>query len=150
MCFCLSPVNVHRLSFEIRETIRPVHYCKIIDKPKKVREGNLTCPDNDFTIEAILICFTGILKGMCTRPLFSSQFATLIIIITGSPGNKSLHQLRYHIATTVEHRRARETPQSLMHTSSLHHWGTMGTCVFYFLFWMLKSQSLHMSSLNEN
>ena len=42
-----------RLSFQIRETIKPVHYCKITDKAKKVREGNLICPDNDFTIEAI-------------------------------------------------------------------------------------------------
>ena len=42
-----------RLSFEIRETIKPVHYCKIIDKAKKVKEGNVICPDNDFTSEVI-------------------------------------------------------------------------------------------------
>ena len=30
-------------------------------------------PDNDYTIEAIQICFTGILQGMCTKSLFSSQ-----------------------------------------------------------------------------
>ena len=42
-----------RLSFQIRETIKPVNYCKINDKAKKVREGNLICPDNYFTIQAI-------------------------------------------------------------------------------------------------
>ena len=42
-----------RLSFQIREPIKPVRYCKIIDKAKKVREGSLICPDNDFTMEAI-------------------------------------------------------------------------------------------------
>ena len=42
-----------QLSFQIRETIKPVHYYKIIDKPKKVKEGSLICPDNDFTMEAI-------------------------------------------------------------------------------------------------
>ena len=41
------------LLFQTRETIKPVHYCKMVDKAKKVREGNLICPDNDFTIEAI-------------------------------------------------------------------------------------------------
>ena len=41
------------LSFQIRETIKPVHYCEIIDKAKKAREGNLICPDDDFTVEAI-------------------------------------------------------------------------------------------------
>ena len=42
-----------RLSFQIRETVKPVHYCKIIDKAKKVKEGSLIFPDNDFTTEAI-------------------------------------------------------------------------------------------------
>ena len=42
-----------RLSSQIRETIRTVHYCEIIAKAKKVKEGSLICPDNDFTIEAI-------------------------------------------------------------------------------------------------
>ena len=42
-----------QLSFQIRETVKLVHYSKIIDKAKKVREGNLICPDNDFTIEVI-------------------------------------------------------------------------------------------------
>ena len=37
--------------------------------------------------------------------------ATLMIIIARSPGNRSLHQLGYHIATTVQHRKAREEPQ---------------------------------------
>ena len=41
------------LSFQIRETIKPVHYCKAIDKAKKVKEGSLIFPDSDFTIEAI-------------------------------------------------------------------------------------------------
>ena len=58
----------------VEETIKPVHYCKIVDKEKIIKEGSLICPDNDFKIEAILTCFTGILKGMCTKSLFSSQF----------------------------------------------------------------------------
>ena len=33
-----------------------------------------------------------------------------MIIIARSPGNRSLHQLRYHIATTVQHQRAKEEP----------------------------------------
>ena len=36
--------------------------------------------------------------------------ATLMIIIARSPRNRSLHQLRYHIATTLQHRRSREEP----------------------------------------
>ena len=76
--------------------------------------------------------------------------AMLMITIAGSPRNRSFHQVRYHIAMTAQHRRARENPKSLMHTSSFHYRGTTGTCVFYFWFWMLKSQSLHMSSLNKN
>ena len=40
------------LSFQISGTIKRVHYCKIIDKTRKVREENLICPDNDLTIEA--------------------------------------------------------------------------------------------------
>ena len=43
------------------------------------------------------MCFTAILKGMCTRSLFSSQYSTLMIIITRSPGNRSFHQIRYYI-----------------------------------------------------
>ena len=35
----------------------------------------------------------------------------LMIIITRSPGNRSLHQVRYYIATTVQHGRAEEKPQ---------------------------------------
>ena len=35
----------------------------------------------------------------------------LMIIIARSPGNRSLHQIRYHIPTTVQHRRAWEEPQ---------------------------------------
>ena len=58
----LDPVTMHSAFIPIRENIKPVHYCKIIDKAKKVKEG-----------EAIEICFTGILKGMCTKSLFSSQ-----------------------------------------------------------------------------
>ena len=35
----------------------------------------------------------------------------LMIVIAGSPRNGSLHQFRYHIVTTVQHRRTREEPQ---------------------------------------
>ena len=31
-----------------------------------------------------------------------------MIIIARSPGNRSLHQLRYHIATTVQHLKSKE------------------------------------------
>ena len=34
-----------------------------------------------------------------------------MIIIVISPGNKSIHQLRYYIATTVQHDRVREGTQ---------------------------------------
>ena len=124
------------LSFQIRETIKPVHYCKIIDKAKNVREGNLICPD--FTTEATEVCFTGIINGMCTKYLFSTQFVgekpRLMFIIAGSPENRSLHQLRYHIETIVQRQRVGGNPKILMYTSSLHHWGTTGTCVFIFDF----------------
>ena len=85
---------------------------------------------------------------MCTKSLFSSQLVTLMIIIARSPWNRSLHhQLRYHIATTEGRGK---NPKNLILTSSLHHRGITGTCVFYFWFWMLKSQSLHTSSLKKN
>ena len=103
---CLPPLLCTRLSFQIWETNRCVIYCKIINTAKKV-----ICPDNDFTIEAIKACFTAILKGMCTRSSFSSQYSTLMIIIARSPGNRSLHQVRYYIATTVQHWRAKEKTQ---------------------------------------
>ena len=51
--FACLPLICTRLSFQIREAVRPVHYCKIIDKAKKVKEGSLICKDDDFTIEAI-------------------------------------------------------------------------------------------------
>ena len=38
---------------------------------------------------------------------------TAMIIIARSPENRSSHQLTYHIATTVQHRRAKEEPQKL-------------------------------------
>ena len=42
-----------RLPFQIGETIKPVHCCKIIDKAKKSKRRTPHLPDNDFTIEAI-------------------------------------------------------------------------------------------------
>ena len=56
--FACAMLLCTRLSFQIRETIKHVHYkfvhyCKIIDKAKKVKERSLIYPDNDFTIEAI-------------------------------------------------------------------------------------------------
>ena len=56
----------------------------------------------------------------------------LMIIIARSPGNRSLHQLRYHIATNFQHRRAREEPQKPDGYVLPSSPGTMEMCVFYF------------------
>ena len=57
------------LGFHSKFQKLPVHYCKINDKAKKVREGNLICLDNDFTIEAIKYASLVFSKA-CARSLF--------------------------------------------------------------------------------
>ena len=42
VCAFACPLSMcTRPSLQIRETINPIHHCKITDKAKKVREGNL-------------------------------------------------------------------------------------------------------------
>ena len=111
----LAPLLCTRLSFQIRETIKPVHYCKIIDKAKKVKEGSLICPDNDFTMEAInldMLYWYSQRHEVFIFITIRRKEAMLMIIIARSSGNRSLHQLIYHIATTVQHGIAREEPQN--------------------------------------
>ena len=141
---------MHSAFIPIQETIKPVHYCKIIDKASKVKEGNLFCPDNDSTIEAMLYWYSQRhVHEVFIFITIRQKEATLMIIIARSPVNRSLNQLRYHIATTIQHRRAREEPQKPDAYVLLSLPRDYGDACFYFLFWMLKSQSLHTSSLKK-
>ena len=77
-----------RLSFQIRETTEPVHYCKMIDKAKKVNERSLIFPDNDFTIEAIYWYSQRHVHEVFIFITILRKEATLIIIIARSPGKQ--------------------------------------------------------------